>query len=62
MFIGLGKQSWVRAGWFGGFKGHESCDQSFKGGAVTDHDSNMRNMCKKKKSQKVIGGRGSIGS
>lgn len=36
-------------------RGHKSCDQSFKGGAVTDRDSNMRNMCKKK-SQKVMGG------
>lgn len=56
MFIGLGKQSWVRAGWFGGFKGHESCDQSFKGGAVTDHDSNMRNMCKKSHRKSSGGG------
>lgn len=37
-------------------RGHESCDQSFKGGAVTDHDSNMRNMCKKKKITKSSGG------
>lgn len=37
-------------------RGHKSCDQSFKGGAVTDHDSNMRNMCKKSHRKSLGGG------
>lgn len=41
-------------------RGHESCDQSFKGGAVTDHDSNMRNMCLKKKNHRKSSGGGDL--
>lgn len=56
MFIGLGKQSWVEQGGLVDLRGHKSCDQSFKGGAVTDHDSNMRNMCKKSHRKSSGGG------